>query len=411
MTSRTHPLLIALVGVLLVGPAAYAQEMPIPENVTSASRPEADAVGLPLGGFRAYPKLLLLGGYDSNILASDSSTIEAGRMTILPSLLIQSQWAQHSLSFATFLKSRLYPGESKEDYLDWGFGSKGHLDIRESTNLGGSINYQRLTEDRSGIDVVTAAPDPSNYGQFDVNAVFNHTIDQLTGSASVSYTDLDYRTDNQSFRDRGLVRGSAQLGYAFSPGYSAFVRGEINDRDYENRITTTAGNSVYQDSLGYRIVGGISSQLTDLIAGEVNIGYIAQNYDASDFKDVSNVTFGANLTWFATRLTTVTLKAGRDVVDATSGGAGAIVFTTAGFGIEHDLTDDIELGVDFEYYNGDYEGESREDDGFRVSPGFTYIINRFVHLDVRYRFDNRDSNLAGQDFDRHQIDIGFEFQI
>ena len=408
MTPRTHPLLIALAGLLLVGPAAYAQEMPIPENVTSASRPEADAVGLPLGGFRAYPKLLVLGGYDSNILASDSSTIEAGRTTILPSLLIQSQWAQHSLSFATFLKSRLYPGESQEDYLDWGFGSKGHLDIRESTNLGGSINYQRLTEDRSGIDVVTAAPDPSNYGQFDVNAVFNHTIDQLTGSAAVSYTNLKYRTDDQSFRDRGLVRGTAQLGYVFSPGYSAFVRGVINDRDYEH-IDPIAG--VYQDSLGYRIVGGISSQLTDLIAGEVNVGYMAQNYDASVFKDVSTVTFGANLTWFATRLTTVTLKVGRDVVDATTGTTGAILYTTAGFGIEHDFTDDIELRTDFEYYNGDYEGISREDDGFRVSPGFSYIINRFVHLDVRYRFDNRDSNLAGQDFDRHQVDLGFEFQI
>ena len=408
MVPRTNTLLLGLATLLLVGPAAYAQEMSIPENVTSLARPEADAVGLPLGGFRAYPKLSIQGGYDSNILASDSNTTEAGRVILLPSVLVESQWSRHSLSFAGFLESRL-GGESDEDYVDWGFGSKGQLDVQESTNIGSSINYQNLTEDRNGINA-PSTPDPTDYDQFDVNAVLNHSFDQLTGSLGGSYTDLDYGSNNQNYRDREIVRGVAQLGYGFSPGYSAFVRAGINDREYANRDTQTLGNP-FKDSTGYRIVGGISSELTDLIAGEISVGYLEQDYDSSLYNDVSDLTFGASLSWSATALTSVTVSVDREVVDSTTGGAGGILYTTAGFGLEHALTDDIELSGDFEYYDGDYKGISRSDDGIRVSAGASYVLNRWVHLDLRYRLDNRNSNQAGQDFDRHQIDLGVEFQF
>ena len=410
MVSRTNTLLLGLATLLIAGPAAYAGEMAVPENVTSLASPEADAKGLPLGGFRAYPRLSVQGGYDSNILASDTGTIEAGRLTLLPSVAVESQWSRHSLSFAGFLESRLYPDESDEDYLDWGFGSKGRLDIQEGTNIGGSVNFQNLTEDRNGIDAPSAAPDPSQYDQFDVNAVLNHSFDQLTGSLGVSYTDLDYSTNNQSYRDREVLGGVAQLGYAFSPGYSAFVRAGINDRDYANRDTQTAGNP-FKDSTGYRIVGGISSELTDLIAGEINVGYLDQDYDSAAYEDVDGLSFGASLIWSATPLTSVTVSVARDVVDSTSGGAGGILYTTAGFGVEHALTDDIGVSGDFEYYDGDYKGISRSDDGIRLSAGVSYILSRRVHLDLRYRFDNRDSSQAGQDFDRSQLDLGVEFQF
>ena len=405
-----RPILLGLLALVLLVPVASAQEMPIPENVTQLADPNLNAEGLPLGSFRLYPKLLILGGYDTNILATENSTIEAGRTTVLPSVLVESQWSRHELSFATFLESRLYPYESQENYLDWGFGSKGRLDIKDTTNLGGSINYQRLTEDRSGIDALTQAPDPSQYGQFDVNAVFNHTFDQLTASLGASYTNLDYLEDNQSFRNRGLTRGTARLGYIFSPGYSVFAQGTVNNRDYFNRDTRIAGNP-YQDSTGYDIGAGISSTLTNLITGELWVGYLEQYYTSSVFKDVKGVSFGANVTWFATPLTTVNIHGGREVVDATTGTAGGIFYSTAGLDIEHDVLDDLVLNAGFEYYNGDYIGISRDDDGWRVNAGVLYMLNRYVGVEVNYTYDNRDSNVAGQSFDRNQVDFGFEFQL
>lgn len=408
--SRTCVRISKIAILVLVASVAQAQEMQVPAVVGERALPAADAQGLPLGAFRIYPKLGLLGGYDTNILATDSNKLSAGRITVAPAVLVESQWSRHSLSFASFLESRLYPEESRQDFLDWGFGSKGRLDLQSTTDFSASANYQRLTEDRSGVDVVLAAPKPSNYGQADVSGVFTHRFDQLTASIGGSYTDLDYRTDNQKYRDRGIARGEAQLGYMFSPGYSAFVRASFNNRDYRHGSTVNVGNPK-QNSDGYQVVGGVSSELTNLIVGEAYVGYLDQNYDSSAFRDVDGVSFGAKLTWFATHLTTITVNTARDVVDSTQTGAGGILYTTAGFGVEHDLLESLKLSGDFEYYNGDYEGIPRTDDGFRVSAGVRYFLNRYVHIDVRYRFDNRDSNFAGQDFTRNQIDFGFEFQL
>ena len=141
------------------------------------------------------------------------------------------------------------------------------------------------------------------------------------------------------------------------------------------------------------------------------MGYLDQDYDSAVYKDVDGLSFGASLIWSATPLTSVTVSVARDVVDSTTGGAGGILYTTAGFGVEHALTDDIGVSGDFEYYDGDYKGISRSDDGIRLSAGVSYILSRRVHLDLRYRFDNRDSSQAGQDFDRSQIDLGVEFQF
>ena len=62
-------------------------------------------------------------------------------------------------------------------------------------------------------------------------------------------------------------------------------------------------------------------------------------------------------------------------------------------------------------YLGDYEGISREDDGFRASAEVQYRLNRFLHVNLRYKFDSRRSNVSGQDFNRSRIDLGVEFQI
>ena len=91
----TRTILLGLLALVLLVPVASAQEMPIPENVTALAAPNLNAEGLPVGSFRLYPKLLILGGYDTNILATNDNTIEAGRTTVLPSVLFESQWSRH----------------------------------------------------------------------------------------------------------------------------------------------------------------------------------------------------------------------------------------------------------------------------------------------------------------------------
>ena len=208
-------------------------------------------------------------------------------------------------------------------------------------------------------------------------------------------------------RNRDIWQATAQAGFEFSPGYSGFVRGVFNNRDFEN-LQTLGGLS--QDSDGYNVAVGVSSEITNLISGEAYVGYLDQSYDSPAFKDVSGVSFGANLKWEATKLTSVTVTASREVADSTIPGTGGILYSIGGFGVSHELTPAISLKGDFAYYDANYEGIARDDSGYRASAGVDYTLSRMVHLDLTYNFDDRDSNVAGQSYTRNQVTLGVLLQ-
>lgn len=400
---------IVFLSALVFGPAVQAQEMPVPENVTARAAPAGDAVGIAVGGLRAFPKVRVSGRYDDNIFAADSSTRSDSILAVAPAVLLRSDWSRHAIEVGAFYESQSFRDETKQDVQNWGFGSKGRLEIQDSSNLAGSVNYQRLTEDRSGINAPQNAGDPSQYDEFDGNLVLNHSLDQLTLALAGHYTDTEYRSSSQEFRDREVLRGVGQLGFNFSPGYNAFVRGSYNDRSYKNRNTVTPGNP-RQDSDGYTIDAGIASEITNLVSGEAFVGYMDQNYESSAFRDVDGLSFGMNLEWSPTVLTTVRATASRTVRDTTASGAGGMLYTAGGLGLDHELLRNVQLQADVGFYNADYEGNPRDDDGFIAAVGATYMLTSDVHVDLRYEFDHRNSNISGQDFSRNQIMLGIELQ-
>ena len=400
--------------ILLAAPMAGAQEMDPPAGVPDRVAPESDALGIGLGGFTAYPKLGLSTAYDSNIFAIDSQVESDARFVIDPSFAVESNWSSNELSLGGFLSSSLLADNTTEDKLDWGFGTSGQLDVLEGSNVKGMLGYQDLTEDRGGIDAVDVSK-PVEYGHLQAGLVVNHRINQLTLSGGADFQRFDYDPSSQKFRDRDLWTATGQGGYTFSPGYSGFFRGEFSDRNFQNLanplpLPAPPNSRVSQDSQGYELVVGVASEITNLISGEASIGYFDQNYDSSALKDISGVSFRVDLGWEITKMTSLRLTASQDVVDSTTAGSGGILYTNAGFGVDHELTPEANLKFDFGFYNGDYKGIDREDDGFRVSLGADYRMSRFVHLDLLYSFEDRDSNVAGQDFTRHQVSFGVRLQ-
>ncbi|MEO2163732.1 MAG: outer membrane beta-barrel protein [bacterium] len=423
--------LAALVAApLWVTSVAGAQEMNLPSGVTQRVAPESDALGTKLGGFTLYPKLGISDGYDSNIYAQpDDKAKSDGVFVIDPSLAFESNWSRNKLALGGFFSQSLQTTYTQEDHADWGVGGSGQLDVLKASNIKSSLGYQRLTEPRGGInpDTLKENPNPIQYDLLQWGLVGNHRLNQLNLSAAVDFDMLEYQSQGQQYRDRDLWAFTGQGGYTFSPGYSGFVRGVFNKRDFENTRPLVI-NGVRQDSQGYNVAVGIASEITNLISGEAYIGYLDQDYES--YENVSGVSFGVNLEWEATKLTTVRLTASRDVADSTAQGAGGILYSIGGFGIDHELMPEVLLKADFSYYNADYQGTdsqgfSRDDDGYRASVGVDYRLSRIVHLDLLYSFDDRDSNVkpqpesAGppptpeifsQDYTRHQVTFGVRLQ-
>jgi hypothetical protein len=409
-------LIFVLISLLFV-PLASAQELSLLSGVVDRVAPDNNAMGTKLGSFTAYPKLGLATGYDDNILATESDQLSDARFQIDPSLAYESGWSRNSLSLGAFLSSRLYADATSQDSLDWGVGGSGQLDVLTDTNLRGMVGYQRLTDPRGGVNDPLNAPAPVQYDLIQSSLVGNHSLNQIDLSIVANLQVYDYEEADQQYRDREVYSLTGQIGYTFSPGYSAFVRGTNTKTDFNNLSAPlpppeASGTRVTQDSKGYRVAAGIASEITNLISGEAFIGYLDQDYDSAAFADVDGVSFGVDLEWSPSKLTTVRLTGSREVVDSTNPIAGGILYSIGGIGVKHELSQDIALNADFSYYNGDYVGSTnnREDNGYRFSLGTDYRFSRSIQVNLLYSYDDRDSNVARQSYTRNVVTVGVTLQ-
>ena len=407
---------VFLVAVFCNASAVQAQNLGRGQSVMDRARPEYDAAGIRLGSFVGYPAFGVSIGYDENILAEGSSEQNDTLLLLDPSLLLESDWSRHSLSLAARSSSALYKDESDEERTDWGVAANGRLDLLESTALNTSLSFQNLTEDRGAIDAIQIVRKPTEYDQIDVIGSLTHRFNRLSVSIGGGYTKLDYEdsprigggTVDQDFRDRVIVTSIGELAYAFAPGFDVFARGTLNDRDYDKSPLVPGSE---RDSDGYELVGGISSGISNLVVGELHVGYLDQDYDGSAFRDVDGFSFGLDLEWSVTELTAIRATASRSVVDATTAGAGGILSSEAGIGVDHELRRNLLLSGDLSYSEGDFKGVDREDRLRSATLELKYLLNRNVHLHLRYRFDDRDSDAANLDYHRNRLTLGVQFQL
>jgi hypothetical protein len=401
-----------------VGGAASGQDLARGQGVADRARPEFDAVGLRLGSFMLYPALELGAGYDSNVLAEDTNRKDSAIFPMALPIVLESDWTRHALALSATPSYRFHTGVPSEDYWELDVTGTGTLDVLESADFTTSMSFRHLVEPRGSIDAVATFAEPTQYNEFDVIGTWRQRFNRLNASISGGFTRLNYDDISlkaggkfdMDFRDRDVAQGRVQTGYSFAKGQSAFVRGTVNNRNYGDLAPMRD-----RDSFGWEVVAGWASELTDLVTGEVYVGYLDQSYDSSFFTDVDGVSFGAALEWYATELVTVSASAARDVTDSTTPGVGGILVTKAALGADYELLRNVLLNGEVSYENGNFKGSSREDDMIRIEVGGTYLLSRTVHLDLEYSFAERWSNAASLgvplDYSRHMLILGVRFQL
>ncbi len=373
------------------------------DTVTSRKRPEYDPLGVRLGGFFLYPQAEITEYYRDNIFYRDGNEESDFVTVVSPELLLKSNWNNHALNFSAGADVGRHLDNSDENYEDWHAGFDGRVDIDRSANITGGFQYAEKHENRSSPDSPTAAAEPVTYSEFGPQAAITKRFNRLALrlGADLTVLDFDDATANsgtaidQDFRDRVVTEQSFRMGYEIAPQYEAFVRGTLNQRNYDDNTGTN------RDSQGWETVVGVALDLGGLTYGNVFVGYLSQDYDDPTQKTVDGPSFGGDITWNPTQLTTAKFAIERTVDESRfSGGALSTQFRA---GVDHELLRNVILSADAEYENIDWEGISREDDVIAFGGGGDYLLNRYVRLRLRYTYETRDSSAAGSDYDTNTI--------
>lgn len=386
-------------------------------SVRDRPRPDYEALGIPMGGFTAFPRAQVDVEYNDNVFAVETGEQSDTSIRFRPELAVQSDWSRHALRF--FAKGSLsrFNDFKSENTDDWSAGASGRVDIVRGTSIVAGGDYADASEPRSASNTAVSAAEPIQYHQASAYLAAARVTGRLKLSARGDFRSYDYddgRTVgglpiDQDNRDRDIFSGSGRVDYALSPATAVFVQVTGNERSYdEDSLATPA-----RDSSGYEVLTGVNFELSALSRGEVAVGYISQSYDNVVYSDIDGFGARAQFEWFPTELTTVTASASRTIEDSGILGSSGFLSTAAGLTVDHELLRNVILTASVNYSNDDYNGIDRTDDRYVASLGGTYLLNRNlgINLSASHLEQSSDGTLPGVNFDTNRLSISLVSQF
>ncbi|WP_018995935.1 outer membrane beta-barrel protein [Hirschia maritima] len=397
--------------------------------------PEFEQRDIRLGGFKLRSELGVGVESNSNIFAAGrEGRVNDGGFTffvdneeesdiivmIVPKLNLTSDWNRHLLSASAEVNHSEFTDNGDESHTDFGGSLRGRIDVSREFNFTLNAGYQDITE-RRGIFSINQdlASEPAKYNVFSTGAEANWKRDSLRFTAGVNVRDFSYDNitftdpslnngiaNDRSFRDFTYTELSARAGYAVSPDVSFFVNSAFQQRDYD---TVQIGGLV-RDASGYRLQVGSNFQLSQLLRGEVAVGYLQEERDAAGFGDISGLAVNADVQWLPTTLTTVSVGVDSYTTDTGQPNLPSALVTRGEIGVVHELKRNILLNASATSGVEEFEGTGiGYNQGFYdYRAGATYKMNQNAHVDFTLSFNGRDSDsdLLGRNFDQTVVGVG-----
>lgn len=361
--------------------------------------------GVRAGSFDVYGTAAVDVVFNDNIFA-DEVKREADILTqVKPALIAKSDWGRHEIVAETSADIGTYADNSDENYTDYNAHVSGRLDVVRNSYAVGGIGLRHLHEARGTPNATTGTTQPTTYDVTTGQVGYVHAPGRFSVSGLVDYTDTDYADNgavNNDDRDRTRMDYTTQVGYQVTPAYQAFLRGTYTDVAY---AAATDDNGFNRDSDGYRAVTGVALDLGGKLRGEVFAGYMARVYADAQLADVTEVTYGADILWNINGLTSVQGRFNRTVEETMENGAAAYISTGGDIRLEHEFRRYFLASASVGLTNNAYTGgiSRREDDYTTAGLETRYLFNKCFSAGFAYNYTQRDSTVAGDDYDRNRV--------
>lgn len=374
-----------------------------------------DAGSIRLGRLLATPSLETGTRYDSNIFQSDTNPTRDVITTLTPHLTLQGDWRVFHLHLSAGGELGFFADSSNDDYQDLELRTAGSLDLG-ATSLEGGVELKRAHDPRGSNDVPTSATKPVIYRDVTAQIGGRHVTNGLHYESQFALRRLEFEDSTarngsvirNDDRNRLELRETLRILLPLDPKREAYGEVTFNQRQYDR--TPDDGGRI-RDSAGYQMLGGIRLDLTDLIRADLAAGWMSQAYADPAFGDIADYTLRGDFDWSLTRLTNITFNAARTVRETTQLGASGILGFDIGTGISHELRRGLTVSLSTDYRAETFQQTTRRDNTRHFGLGIRYDLNRFAEIDGGLGYDQRNSNSAGEDYDRLQSHIRLRLEM
>lgn len=374
-----------------------------PTAVFDRARPAYDAKGIDLGGFRLFPTATVSETYDDNIFADESNEEDDFITAVTAGLLAKSEWSRHEVAIEAGLRHEKFLTNDDQDRTDYIVRPTAKLQL-------GGRDTARLTAEHSRRTVGRDDPedsgneDPTEFYRFAGGGEYIARVNRMFFGLNANARRDDYISSGDDDRDRNEYRFGLPVGYEVSAKTDVTLEPFVRRRDFDEVDSTGAD----RDAWAGGATVGIDTEVTSLLHVNFDIGFIANDFDDSQFDNSLDLIFGGETIWYVTPSTTLKGRAERRDIATNQPGSSSKTQSSLGLELQHELQQNVLLGGQASYINDDFHDVDRTDDRVILGLGAEYLLNRYVSLTADYEYQQRWSDRDGEDFDRNLIMVGLK---
>ena len=357
-----------------------------------------EPLGLRIGGFNVAPTLSIGLERNDNIYYQAFDKTSDTILETAPAVTISSDWGRHELTATLSADYDSYEKHTSENTLSWNSGIAGRLDVHGANYIFGGLGYSQNYEPPYAPDTLALNEivHPIKYDATQANLGFVVQGNRLkfTGSGAYAYynyfntTTLTGAPVDQQTRDYDSYIWTGRLDYAVSPDTAVY--GVLNDNTRNYRLASVKS----QDSDGYDLAVGTDFDLTNLMRGTLQVGYLSQKYKNPLYKTTNAPAFKASLEYFPTEMTTIHFTANTSVNETPQINSSGYVSNDFSLGLDHELLRNFVLSANYEYILDKYHGFDidRHDNRSALNFSGRYLLNRNVTINAGYTFSELESH-------------------
>lgn len=364
-------------------------------SVAQRPHPEFDQIGMRFGQFDLLPSLGIGFGYDDNIYSSPVAATHGAYYTISPGAVFSTESGSSAAWADVQLALKRYFSVGSADENGGRVAGGGRLEINRDISIVGQISDERRYEESDSIGTPEDASEPvavTNPETY-LSAVFTGVRfrNAITIQATrFSYDDVRSFSGtliDETYRNQNIYRVLQRTEFALSPEVAIIEAATFTRTNYDSKLPLDD-----KDSHEARGLLGISYDLTNLIRGELAVGYLDREFYLNSFLPIRGVAALVKLDYFLTPLTTVSLWARRAVDDAALIGVNAFFSNTANLQIDHELLRNVILSGIFSYQFDQYSDPHGEDHSFNETLKASYLMSHSLHLNFEVNHVNRSTS-------------------
>jgi len=401
-----------LFGAILaaIAPAcAFAQSASVPEGVGVADRqrPDNSPIGGRLGSFFLYPVVDVKIDATDNVRATTTGRLSDLDLSLGGRARLRSNFSRHVLNLEAYAGRSFHTNVVTENVTRYGGKIDGVYDISSATKLSAQILADHGAEARSSYNSPLNARSPGRFNRLNSALTLQQKFGNLDISGKFGYTVINYSNVqlfdgsifNQEYRKSKVYAGTLTAGYMFRPGISVIARGTADKVDYSLAASDPLQPGNFnRDSNGLRVEAGFRFELTSLLYGDVRAGYFKRDYSDPRLQGTSGVSFGGDLLFNVSALTTLRASADRRVDEAASTTIGGNRTTELQLSIDHELFRNVVLSANLRHLDIVPLGPLQSSKEFYAGAGGRWQFSRQLSLHLGYRRAQRRSPGIGRAF-------------